>query len=87
MNKRKLDVVAITTLENESMVIVWKDSPMNPSKNVTKVLQFIGAYATTTIDKETQVQMLLKEKEHRIFLLKKQLDKEKSNQQAKLQVA
>lgn len=53
MNKRKLDVVAITTPENESMVIICKDSPMNPSKNVTKLLQSTGAYATTTIDKET----------------------------------
>lgn len=52
------------------MVIVWKDSPMNPSKNFTKLLQFIGAYAATTIDKETQVQMLLKEKKQRIVFLK-----------------
>jgi len=68
------------------MDIVWKDLPIDPSENLTKLSQFVGVYDTTTIDKATKVQMLLKEKEQRILLLEQQLAQEKSNQQAKLQV-
>lgn len=87
IKKRKLDVVAVTTPENEPMDIVWKESPIDPSENPTKLSQFTGAYATKTMDKATKVQMLLKEKEQRIMLLEQQLAQEKSNQQAELQVA
>jgi len=85
--KIKLDIVAITTPDNEPMDVVWKDSPMDPSENITRLSQFIGAYATTTIDKATKVQILPKENEQRILLLEEQLAEEKSNQQEKLQVA
>lgn len=51
--KRKLGVVDVATLENEPMDIVWNDSPLNPSENLTKLSKFVGAYATTTIDKVT----------------------------------
>lgn len=61
--KRKLYVVVVTIFENEPMDIVWKDSPMDPSENLTKLSQFARAYATATIDKATKVQMFLKEKE------------------------
>lgn len=69
------------------MDIVWKDTPIDPSENITKLLQFVGDYAATTIDKVTEVRMLLKEKEHKILLLEQQLAQEKTNQQAELQVA
>lgn len=49
--------------------------------------QFTRAYATATIDKAIEVQMLLKEKEQRIILLEQQLAQEKSNQQGELQVS
>jgi len=39
------------------MDIVWKDSPMDPSENLTRLAQFAGAYAAVTIDKVTEVQM------------------------------
>ena len=55
------------------MDIFWKDSPMDPSKNLTKFSQYTGTYATTTIDKVIEVKMLLKEKEQRIMLLEQQL--------------
>jgi len=68
------------TLNNEPMDIVWKDSPMDLSENLTRLSQFVGAYATTTIDKATKVQILLREKEQNILLLEQQLAQEKSNQ-------
>lgn len=80
--KTKLDVVAIMTAYNEPMDIVRKELPMNPSENLTKLPQFVGGYATTTIDKATQVQRLLKENEQKILLLEQQLAQENSNHQA-----
>jgi len=49
----KLDIVANMTPDNEPMDILWKDSPMDPSKNLTKLSQFAGAYAMETINKVT----------------------------------
>lgn len=42
--KRKLDDTAATTPDNELMDIVWKDSPIDPSGNLTRLSQFAGAY-------------------------------------------
>lgn len=64
-----MDAVTVTTSENELMDIVWKDLPMDPFENITKSSQYAGAYATTTIDKATKVQMMLKEQEQIIMLL------------------
>ena len=55
---------------------------MDPTENLTRLSQFAGAYATATIDKVAEVQMLLREKEQKIMLLEQQLEQEKSNQQA-----
>ena len=60
---------------------------MDSSKNVTRLSQFVGSYTMEIIDKATEVQMLLREKEHNILLLEQQLEQENSNQQAKLQIA
>lgn len=62
--------MTITTLENEPMDVMQKDTLVDPSENLTKLSQFIGAYATTTIYKATKVHMLLKEKEQKILLPK-----------------
>ena len=60
----------VETLElppgNEPMDIVWRDIPFNPAKNLTRLSQFTGAYATTTMDKASEVSTLLREKEERI---------------------
>jgi len=69
------------------MDIVLKDLPMDPSENLTRLSQFVGAYATKNIDKATEVQIPLREKEKNIMLLEQQLEQEKYNQQAKLHVA
>ena len=49
-----MDAKVSTTPDNESMDIFWKDSPIDPSNNLTKLSQFTSAYATMTIDKETE---------------------------------
>lgn len=85
--KIKLDSVAATTLENELMDVLWKDSPVDPSANLTRLSQFAGAYATTTIEKAIEVQMMLREKENKITSLEKQLWQVKSDQRAEIQLA
>lgn len=61
------------------MNVVWKDTPVDPSENLMKLSQFIGSYATTTINKEMEVWRLVKEKEQKILLLEQQLEQEKNN--------
>lgn len=86
-NKIKLDVAAIMTPDNEAMDLVWKDSPMDPYKKLKKLLQFTRAYVKETIDKEIEVQMLLREKEQNILRLEQQLAQKRYNQQVEFQVA
>ena len=62
------------------MDVLWKDSPVDPSANLTRLSQFVGAYATTTMDKATEIQMLLREKEDKITSLEQQLQQVKSDQ-------
>lgn len=78
-----MDVSAPTTLGSESMEVVWKDTPIDPLENVTKISQFLGAYATATIDKAAEVQLLLKEKE-RVQLLEQQLEQERQSTNRKV---
>jgi len=79
-NKIKLDSIATTIPENELMDVLWKDSLVHPSANLTRLLQFAGAYATVTIDKEKEVQTLFRDKENKITSLEEQLQQVKSNQ-------
>ena len=72
----KLDSRAVTTPDNEPMDVLQKDSPIDPSANLTRMSQFASAYATMTINKETEMQMLLKEKEDKILSLEQQLQKQ-----------
>ena len=48
--RRRIDE-SVTSLDNESVDVVWKDSFSNPTKHLTKLSKFVGAYATSTIDK------------------------------------
>lgn len=66
-NKRKRD--AMLAPEDEPMDVLWKDPTIYPSENLTRLSQIAGAYASTMIDKTTEVQMLLKEKEDRVLFL------------------
>lgn len=44
------------------MNVVWREE-VNPSEYLTKLSQYAGAYTTTTIDKVSEVNHLLKEKD------------------------
>jgi len=84
----KLDSTSVTIPNNEPMDVLWKDSPINPYANLTRLSQFAGAYAIATIDKATEVQMLLKEKEDNFFFfsLEQQLQQAKHDQQVEMQL-
>ena len=44
------------------MNVVWKNTKVNPSEDLTKLSQYAGAYSAATIDKSTEVTQLLKQK-------------------------
>ena len=64
--KRNIDQASATVPQDESMNVIWKESEVNPSEDLTKLSQFAGAYRATTIDKETKVNQLVKEKDQKI---------------------
>ena len=45
--------------------VLWQDPTTDPTQNLTKLSQITGAYASAAIDKESEVQQLLNEKEIR----------------------
>lgn len=65
--------------DNEPMDVIWKDTTMDPSNNLTKMSQFVGAYAYATIDKVVKVKQLIRKKYERIQQLEQHLAKEKQN--------
>ena len=79
----------VSSLTNESVDILWKDPLADPTKHLTKLSQFAGAYATATIDKATEVQYLLKQIEEKINDLERPLEQEKfnSNRQMELKMS
>lgn len=61
------------------MDIVWRDIPFSTAENLTRLSHFMGAYATVTMEKATEVSTLLKEKQERIAQLEQQLETEKAS--------
>jgi len=57
-----------TPSEHELMDVLWNDTQINPTKHLTRLSQFVEAYVTTTIDKATEVSILIKEKDDQIAL-------------------
>ena len=53
----------------EPMDVAWKDIPFNSAENLTRLSQFTGTYASSTMDKATKVSTLLREIEERIAQL------------------
>ena len=49
--------------EAEQLDVLWQDPTSNSTENLTKLSQNAGAYASVTIDKASEVQQLLKERE------------------------
>lgn len=68
------------------MDVLWKDPNNNPTKNLTKLSQIAGAYASKTIDKVSKVQQLLKEQEYQIQLLQRKLQQANANIEASKQL-
>jgi len=58
--KRKLE--SVLSHDAEQLDILWQDRTTNPTENLTKLSQIVGAYAFATIDKASEVQQTLKEK-------------------------
>lgn len=52
---------------------------MDPSDNLTKLSQYIGSYASSTIDNAVEVKQLVTEKVERIKQLEQQLSEERQN--------
>ena len=61
------------------MEVVWKDTPSNPIENLTRLSQFVGEYTTPTMDKATEVSILVQEKDYKIMQLQQQLDEERND--------
>ena len=51
----------------------------NPTKHLSKLSQFVGAYSTATIDKSEEVKLLLKQKEEKVQELERLVEQEKLN--------
>ena len=52
-NKRKLE--RVFSHEAEQLDVLWQDPTTDPTKNLTKLSQIIGAYASVIIDKASKV--------------------------------
>ena len=45
------------------MNIVWKNTEVNPSEDLTKLSQYAGVYSAATIDKASEVTQMMKQKD------------------------
>ncbi len=77
--KRKIDIVL--SPEAKPLDVLWQDPTTDPSENLTRLSQITREYASATIDKATEVQMPLKEKEDKILFLEQQLQQASVNQE------
>lgn len=82
--KRKLENALAQNAEH--LDVLWKDPNNNPTENLTKLSQIAGAYASATINKASEVQQLLKERESQIQLLQQQLRQANENTEASKQL-
>ena len=67
--RRRLDQPSLSTEQTVTGNVVWKGE-LDPSEDLTKLSQFAGAYSAATIDKASEVSLLLKTKEHEVYALK-----------------
>jgi len=56
--------------------LIWREE-VNPSEDLTKLSQYVGAYTVATMDKASKVSNLLKEKDQAIILLETQVQEKK----------
>ena len=66
--RRRLDQLSASDEQTVTGNVVWKGE-LSPSEDLTKLSQFAGAYSAATIDKASEVSLLLKAKEHEVYTL------------------
>ena len=66
--RRRLDQLSASDEQTVTGNVVWKGE-LSPSEDLTKLSQFAGAYSAATIDKASEVSLLLKTKEHEVYTL------------------
>ena len=66
--RRRLDQLSASDEQTVTGNVVWKGE-LSPSEDLTKLSQFAGAYSAATIDKASEVSLLLKTKEHEVYAL------------------
>lgn len=77
--KRKIDQGPLSTPHVELMNVVWKDSEVNPSEDLTKLSQYAGAYIAKTMDKAFEISQLIREKDLRTTQLEGKLAEEQQS--------
>ena len=77
-NKRRNIDETTPKPKDESVDVLWKDSSDNLTEHLTELSQYGGAYATATVDKATEVRILLKQKEAKVQELEQLLNEEKA---------
>ena len=66
--RRRLDQPSLFPERTEIANVVWKEE-FDPSDDLMKLSQDVGAYSAATMDKALEVSNLLKEKDQAIILL------------------
>ena len=61
------------------MNIVYKNTEVNPSEDLTKLSQYAGAYSAATIDKAAEVSQLMTQKYLHIAFLEEQANESQQN--------
>ena len=82
--KRKLENVL--SHDAEQLDVLWQDPTTDPIENLTKLSQITGAYASTAIDKASEVWQLLNEKEDQVQFLQQQPQQANANNEAQKQL-
>ena len=70
--RRKMDQDMFSTPEEEFMNIVYNNTEVNPSEDLTKLSQYAGAYSATTVDKAVEVSQMMTQKDLHIASLEEQ---------------
>jgi hypothetical protein len=67
--KRKLEQSQVLVTNETPFQVLWKGTQTTPDEELNRLSQFAGAYASATIDKAAEIQLLMKEKDQRIVQL------------------
>jgi len=70
--RRRLDQSSLLPEQSEMANVVWKEE-LNPSDDLIKLSQYVGAYSVATMDKASNVSNLLKERDQTIVSLQLQV--------------